>query len=136
MSKPFGTLYALDMYDCRPGAADDLELIYRFLEKLVDVIGMTKQSNPICFHGPTKDGVELYPEKAGVSAWIPLIESGIQIHSIEPKRFISLDIYTCGDMDPQKAIDFARETFGFSRHEYREIPRGVEYNADEPAEAA
>ena len=127
--KPFGVSYLLDMYDCRPGAADDLELIYRFLEQLVDVIGMTKQSNPIVFHGPTRNGVELYPEKAGVSAWIPLIESGIQIHSIEPKRFISLDIYTCGEMDKAKAKAFAQETFGFQRCEERSLDRGVEYHA-------
>ncbi len=126
--KPFGRSYLLDMYECREGAADDLELIYRFLEELVDKIGMTKQANPICFHGPTANGVELYPEKAGVSAWIPLIESGIQIHSIEPKRFISLDVYTCGGFDPKVIFDFAKETFGFNHAEVAELDRGVEYH--------
>jgi len=40
--KPFGYSYLLDMYKCRVGAADDLELHYRFLEKIVDEIGMTR----------------------------------------------------------------------------------------------
>jgi len=61
--KPFGVSYLLDMYKCRPGAADDLELNYRFLEQLVDVIGMTKQCNPLVFHGPTAKGIELYRER-------------------------------------------------------------------------
>lgn len=116
------------MYSCRKGAADDLELIYRFLEQLVDVIGMTKQSNPIVFHGPTHKGVELYPDKAGVSGWVGLIESGIQIHSIEPKQFISLDIYTCGDIDTDLAREFAKQTFGFERYEEHFLDRGVEYH--------
>jgi S-adenosylmethionine/arginine decarboxylase-like enzyme len=127
--KPFGVSYLLDMYRCRQGAADDLELNYRFLEQLVDIIGMTKQCNPLVFHGPTAKGVELYPDKAGVSAWIPLIESGIQIHTIEPKRFISLDIYTCGAIDTAAAREFARKTFGFERCEERFLERGTEYNA-------
>lgn len=127
--KPFGESYLLDLYDCRPGAADDLELNYRFLEKLVDLIGMTKQGPPHVYHGPTAKGVELFPEKAGVSAWIALIESGIQIHTIEPKRFVSIDIYTCGNFDPKAAREFAMETFGAKRFEERILPRGIEYGS-------
>jgi S-adenosylmethionine/arginine decarboxylase-like enzyme len=127
--KPFGISYLLDMYECRPGAADDLELNYRFLERLVDLIGMTKQGPPHVYHGPTHQGVELFPEKAGVSAWIALIESGIQIHTIEPKRFISLDVYTCGQINAEVVKKFAQETFGFQRCEERTLERGVEYHA-------
>jgi len=106
MSKPFGYSYFLDMYNCRVGAADDLELHYRFLERVVDKIGMTRMSQPIVIHGPTKDGKELYPDKLGVSAWVPLIESGIQIHSIEPSRFITLDVYSCNKFDKMIVLDY------------------------------
>lgn len=126
-AKPFGVSYLLDMYNCTPGAADDLELNYRFLERLVDLIGMTKQGPPLVFHGPTENSVELYPDKAGVSAWIPLIESGIQIHTIEPKRFISLDVYTCGRMNTELIRQFAQDTFGFDRCEEHLIQRGIDY---------
>ena len=47
MSKPFGYSYLLDMYNCRIGAADDLELHYSFLERVVDKIGMTRMSQPV-----------------------------------------------------------------------------------------
>jgi len=86
----FGYSYLLDMYECRAGVADNLELHYRFLEELVDRLGMTKMSAPIVIHAPRNRGVEQFPEKAGVSGWVPLIESGIQIHSIEPTHFITL----------------------------------------------
>lgn len=50
-NKPFGYSYYLDMYSCRVGAADDLELHYRFLERVVDKIGMTRMSQPVVMHG-------------------------------------------------------------------------------------
>ena len=127
MSKPFGYSYLLDLYDCREGAADDLELNYRFLEKFVDIIGMTKQGPPHVYHGPTGKGVELYPDKAGVSAWIALIESGIQIHTIEPKRFVSIDVYTCGTLNTIEARKFAVDTYGAMDFDEAFITRGGRY---------
>jgi S-adenosylmethionine/arginine decarboxylase-like enzyme len=115
------------MYNCRVGAADDLELHYRFLERVVDKIGMTRMSQPFVIHGPTKDGKELYPDKLGVSAWVPLIESGIQIHSIEPTHFITLDVYSCNKFDKMIILDYARECFDFDRHEEHFFVRGMGY---------
>lgn len=127
MSKPFGYSYYLDMYDCRIGAADDLELHYRFLERVVDRIGMTRMSQPIVIHGPTNHGKELYPDKTGVSGWVPLIESGIQIHSIEPKRFITLDVYSCNKFEPSVIREYAWECFGFGGVEEHFFVRGMGY---------
>ena len=125
--KPFGYSYFLDMYECREGAADDLELHYRFLERVVDKIGMTRMSQPVVMHGPTNPGTEVYADKAGVSGWVPLIESGIQIHSMEPKRFITLDVYSCKEFDKQVILDYARECFGFKEHEDHFFVRGKAY---------
>ena len=125
--EPFGYSYFLDMYECREGAADDLELHYRFLERVVDKIGMTRMSQPVVMHGPTNHGQEIYADKAGVSGWVPLIESGIQIHSMEPKRFITLDVYSCKEFDKQVILDYARECFGFKEHEDHFFVRGKAY---------
>ena len=127
MSKPFGYSYYLDMYGCRAGAADDLELHYRFLERVVDKIGMTRMSQPFVIPALTKNGVEVYPEKTGVSGWIPLIESGIQIHSIEPTHFITLDVYSCNKFDKNIILEYARECFGFDQHEEHFFVRGMKY---------
>lgn len=124
---PFGYSYLLDMYECRKGAADDMELTYRFLEELVDKLGMTRMSQPFVIHGPRKDGIELYPDKAGVSGWVPLIESGIQIHSIEPTRFITLDCYSCRPFEAKIVRDFAKECFGFETFEEHFLERGQRY---------
>jgi S-adenosylmethionine decarboxylase len=127
MNKPFGYSYYLDMYGCKPSTADDMELTYRFLERLVDRIGMTRMSQPVVIHAPTENGKELYPEKAGVSGWVPLIESGIQIHSIEPTHFITLDVYSCKEFDPKVILEYAKECFGFTEHEEHFFVRGKAY---------
>lgn len=126
--KPFGYSYLLDMYKCRVGAADDLELHYRFLEKIVDEIGMTRMSQPTVIHAPTSYGVELYPEKAGVSGWIPLIESGIQIHSLEPTRFITLDVYSCNKFDIDIVKNFAKKYFEYESFSEHYIERGLGFD--------
>jgi S-adenosylmethionine/arginine decarboxylase-like enzyme len=125
---PFGYSYYLDMYNCNPGVADDMELTYRFLERVVDRIGMTRMSQPIVIHGPTHLGKELYPAKAGVSGWVPLIESGIQIHSIEPTHFITLDVYSCNRFDKNIIFEYAKECFGFENFEEHFFTRGTKYD--------
>jgi S-adenosylmethionine decarboxylase len=128
VNKPFGYSYFIDMYGCRDGVADDMELTYRFLEQLVDRIGMTRMAPPVVIHAPRdKNGAEIYPEKAGVSGWVPLIESGIQIHSIEPTHFITLDVYSCKEFDPNIIKQFAHECFGFAGCEERFFERGTMY---------
>ena len=129
--KPFGYSYFLDMYDTLPGTADDLELVYRFLERLVDEIGMTRMTPPIVIHGPTDNGREIYADKYGVSGWVGLIESGIQIHAIEAVHFISLDVYSCSEFKPETVLEFARKYFGFKKHEEHFLKRGLEYH-DQP----
>jgi S-adenosylmethionine/arginine decarboxylase-like enzyme len=126
-NEPFGYSYCLDMYNCRSGAADDLELHYRFLERVVDKIGMTRMSQPFVIHGPTQQGKELYPQKAGVSGWVPLIESGIQIHSIEPTHFITLDVYSCNKFDKNIILEYAKECFDFTDFEEHFFARGTKY---------
>ncbi len=125
---PFGYSVLADAYECKPGACDDLELHYRFLERLVDELGMTKMTNPIVVHAPQQQGVELFPDKSGCSGWIALIESGIQIHSIEPTRFMTLDVYSCKSFLPITVESMIRLFFQPQRLlTSGPIPRGVDY---------
>ena len=125
---PFGYSYLLDMYGVRPGACDDLELNYRFLETLVHKIGMTPMTLPFIIHGPRDSyGRELFPDKAGISGFVPLIESGIAIHTLEPSRFITLDVYSCNCFNKQIVLDAAREAYGFTSYEEHWVERGKEF---------
>ncbi len=121
--KPFGYSFMLDLYGCRKGLADDIGFCYDFLEKLVDFLKMQKQSPPFIFRTDEK-----FKEMAGLSGWVPLIESGVQIHTLTPKDFISIDVYSCCKFDPKKVEFFTKKHFKPKKIEKRFTIRGKEYH--------
>lgn len=121
----FGFQLLLDFYDCKPGVCNDLDLCYDFLDKVVDDLGMKKQAPPDVFRSDNT----LYPEKAGLSGWVPLIESSVVIHTLSKKNFISIDVYSCKCFDPQKAEKFCKKYFHPKRSEWQFVERGKDYYA-------
>ncbi|MFH1338529.1 MAG: S-adenosylmethionine decarboxylase [Candidatus Omnitrophota bacterium] len=119
----FGFQLLLDLYDCRPGACDDLTLCYQFLDEVVGYLGMEKQAPPNIFRTPD----ERFPDKAGLSGWAPLVESSVVIHTLTPKNFISIDIYCCKEFDVNKAKHFVSKFFSPKRMDDQFILRGIDY---------
>lgn len=117
----------LDLYRCKEGICDDIALCYKFLEDIVVKLNMMKQSPPFIFKS---DNIQ-YPDKAGLSGWVPLIESGIQIHTLTPKNFISIDVYSCRKFETADITDFVRGYFAPENVEMNFIERGVKYNGDQ-----
>lgn len=123
--EPFGYLLTLDLYDCAPGVSDDITLCYNFLEDLVAELKMTQQSPPYIFRSDGKK----YPDKAGLSGWVPLIESGVQIHTLVPKNFISIDVYSCRKFEIDNLKKFVEKYFHPREVEMNFIERGLKYNS-------
>jgi len=122
-SKAFGFQLLLDLYDCKPGACDDLNLCYKFLDEIVGFLGMEKQAPPnIFFSDATR-----FPDKAGLSGWVPLIESSIVIHTLSVTNFISIDIYCCRSFDLEDAKKFCRKFFAPKKMEAQYLERGQNY---------
>lgn len=121
--RPFGYLLTLDLYDCAAGVCDDLALCYDFLETLVARLGVEKQAPPFVFRSPTQ-----FADKAGLSGWVPLIESSITIHTLTVKDFVSVDIYCCRQIDRDAMLEVASKMFGPSNYEFNEIERGLKYH--------
>jgi len=119
----FGYQLVLDLYDCKPGVCDDISLCYKFLDEIVGHLGMEKQAPPNIFRSDAKR----FPDKAGLSGWVPLIESSIVIHTLTLKNFISLDIYCCKELDTQKAKRFVKSYFAPKRIDERFLERGIDY---------
>jgi S-adenosylmethionine/arginine decarboxylase-like enzyme len=46
---------------------------------------------------------------------------------MEPKRFITLDVYSCNKFDKNIILDYARECFGFEEYEEKFFERGMGY---------
>lgn len=119
----FGFQLLLDLYGCKKGACDDLTLCYNFLDQIVGYLGMEKQSPPNIF----RSDETRFPDKAGLSGWVPLIESSIVIHTLTPKDFISIDIYCCRSFDQEKAVEFCRKFFAPAKVDRQYIERGMDY---------
>lgn len=119
----FGYELLLDLYDCKPGACDDLSLCYKFLDEIVGYLGMEKQAPPsIFFTDATR-----FPDKAGLSGWAPLVESSVVIHTLSVKNYISIDVYCCKEFDVEKAKSFSRRFFSPKRMDAQFILRGIHY---------
>lgn len=120
--KPFGYELLLDCYDCDTKNICSIDACATFLEQLVESIGMEQQSPPFIFQSPKK-----YPEKAGLSGWVPLIESGIQIHTLTITNFVSLDIYCCRDLDIHFVKKKVKKFLNYSKVEMQYLERGKDY---------
>lgn len=122
-SKAFGYQLLLDLYDCREGVCDDLSLCYQFLDESVAALGMEKQSPPSIFRSDDR----LFPDKAGLSGWVPLIESSIVIHTLTVKNFISVDVYCCKYFEIEMAKELCRKFFAPKKIDAQYIERGQDY---------
>jgi len=122
-NQAFGYQLLLDLYDCREGVCDDLSLCYKYLDESVAALGMEKQAPPNIFRSDER----LFPDKAGLSGWVPLIESSIVIHTLTVKNFISVDVYCCKFFDVEKAKEMCRKFFSPKKIEAQYIERGQDY---------
>lgn len=122
--KPFGYSLLLDLYGCRKKLCDDMNDTYAFLDGLVGFLKMHKQSEPTVVRTDHKK----YPSKRGLSAWVPLVESGIQIHTLTVKNFITIDIYSCREFDRVRVRDYVKKWFKAKDVEEHYVLRGTRYH--------
>ncbi len=120
---PFGYLMTLDLYACRPTTLADIGLVYGFLEMLVLKLGVKKQAPPFVFLSPPE-----YTDKVGITAWVPLIESGIQVHTLQPRRYVSVVIYCCRKIDQGLVSNIARGFFDPREVSVMQIECGRKYH--------
>lgn len=122
-NSPFGQSLHIDLYGVDKEICDDLSFCYQILDDLADFLHMHKQSPPFIFRSPDQQ----FPEKAGLSGWVPLIESGISIHTLTLTGFVSIDIYTCGDLDINTTIKYLCTLLKTHSYEYQHLIRGISY---------
>jgi len=123
LPKVFGYELLLDCYGCTPYTCGDLDHCYHYLDSLVDFIKMKKQEPPSIFRTDRKS----FPNKAGLSGWVPLADSSIVIHTLSKNDFISIDVYSCKEFDPKKVIAFTKKHFNPKKIEKQFILRGKHY---------
>lgn len=121
----FGFHLMVDAYRCDPAPLDDLTACYGFLDGLVLELGVTKQSQPYLFRTP-----EAFTDKQGLSGWVPLVESGISLHTLTRSRFVSLDVYSCRRFDTERVVAAARAFFRPESVDTQFVLRGRRHGGD------
>jgi S-adenosylmethionine/arginine decarboxylase-like enzyme len=91
---PYGYQMCLDLYQCNAAVLCDIGKVYEFLDHVVDLLGVLKQAPPYVFLSPPG-----FKDKAGISAWVPLVESHICLDTLTTYGMVSLDVYCCRKFD-------------------------------------
>ena len=109
-----GTHLIIDLVDA-DGLAD-VDLIDAAMRECVSEAGATLLH--IHLHPFTPEGV------AGVSGVAVLAESHISIHTWPERRYAALDVFMCGDAQPEKCVEVLRRRFTAGEVRVNELLRG------------
>ena len=109
-----GTHLIIDLV--RAERLDDLDHIDQTLRRCVDAAGATLLH--IHLHRFTPNG--------GISGVAVLAESHISIHSWPEHGYAALDVFMCGDTDPNATIDVMKEAFSPGKVVVKTERRGME----------
>lgn len=95
----------IDGYGGDSWRMQDVDLVYRLLDLYPSRIGMTKVAPP-----QVSKHIGSNPEDWGVSGFVVLAESHISIHTFPESSYVSIDIFSCKEFNPEQTIkDFRRE---------------------------
>lgn len=107
-----GLHYIIDLIDATH--LDDLEYIENTLRKCVEV----SKATLLHIH------LHHFNENNGVSGVAVLAESHISIHTWPERGYAAIDIFMCGDTEPEKALDVLIDSFSPGEIRVDKYPRG------------
>ena len=135
---PFGYMAGYDIYGAKGPMMDNSEAsnkaIKKFLVALVKELGMIVAEPPLSYMSSEREKETMM--HVGASAFIPLEDSGIQMHTIvnaEP-AFACIDVFSCKEFEPKKIAKFLKKEFQTDHIHYEFIHRGREYNDVSPTD--
>lgn len=108
-----GTHIIIDLWGARN--LDDLAHVEKALRDTVDAVKATLLHIHLHHFTPNH----------GISGVAVLAESHISIHTWPERGYAALDIFTCGDSEPQNAVPILQKAFVPDRTKIEEILRGV-----------
>ena len=118
----FGPHLVFDGYECLLRRLEDLDGLYRFLDRLPDQIRMTKIMPPYVF----RHGTPGTPD-AGVSGFVLIAESHISVHTFPARRYMNVDIFSCEPFAVEGAIKVIKRVFAPRRVDWKLLDRGREF---------
>ena len=116
----------LDAYGVSFKKLDDMKLIYNFLYRLPEKIGMSRLSTPLVVNADeSASGLD----PGGISGIVLINESHISIHTFAKRGFFTMDLYSCSNFEDEidNILKYIKKTFPYKKEEFQIIKRGLEY---------
>ena len=111
----FGRHMITDLWGCDKHKLNDRTYIEQVFVKAA--LEMGAEIREVAFH-------KFAPY--GVSGVVIISESHLSIHSFPEHCYASVDVYTCGGLNPYIAIDYITESLNAKMHQTLDFTRGKE----------
>lgn len=118
----FGVHLMLDLSTCNQDRLTNQEFVYDILNKLPDLIGMTKMGLPSAVKWLDKGAAV-----PGISGFVMIAESHISVHTFPEKDYVFVDVFSCRGFDTEKAAQFFIDSFEAKKVTKNEIKRGLDF---------
>lgn len=118
----FGPHLMLDCRGCNPEKLGDVAYIFDILNRLPEMVGMTKITQPYVF-----PYAGLVPEDKGVTGVVIIAESHLTFHSFTEKDYFFFDLFSCKPFDVAAAKRFMTDAFEVKNVEVHQALRGRDF---------
>ena len=122
MNKGFGAHLTIDGRECNQDKLSSLEHIYKVLDELPVILGMTKIMPPYVFQYSGK----IQADK-GVTGFVIIAESHISIHTFTEKDHIFIDVFSCKPFDEKEALSYLLNAFEIIAYDFNCVTRGKHF---------
>lgn len=118
--QPYGPHLTIDAYGCERERLASLDVVFGFLDRMPDVIGMQKITQPYVF----KHLAEPDPEW-GITGVVIIATSHCSFHSYPLLGIAFVDIFSCKTFDVENALAYMDECFKPQKTETKLVQRGT-----------
>jgi len=109
-----GTHIIVEAAGCSRETLTDPKKIEQIFMEAAKLANMTVKASYFFRFSPT-----------GVSGAVIVAESHISIHTWPEEGYAAIDVYTCGESDPERAVDYILRKIGAKHAHISEIKRGI-----------
>jgi len=118
--KTIGRHLIAEYYDCDAALLDDASGIRDLMAEAARRVGATVVNEAYHRFAPQ-----------GVSGTVLIAESHLSIHTWPAERYVAVDIFTCGGLDPRPGCHYLGEALGAASLRLQEILRGLPDELDD-----
>lgn len=122
----FGEHLIFDGYGCEFSSLNNMEICYDVLNKLVELAGMHKITEPMIIKS---DGNLILGGKdpGGFTGAVFIQESHITIHTFAKRGFVTIDLYSCKEFDTSGILQYLTDVFKPKDKDVLHFRRGMKY---------